>query len=307
MKNIIIFILGLFTYSFSFSQAQIPNSSFENWSEVNGCYELDNWYSLNIVSAQYPQMGTLRSNDAYDGNYSLRLVSSPVNMPDYNLYDTLANAVLGSLSLVDGPHDGDSYTDRPNYCSFYFKYYPSTLMPDIIDTAYFFIKFVNQDTNVGYAHWFYAGAEVDSWTKVTLSIHYFNNLTPDSVYANFTSSLNGFVKSDSIMTVHFLNAIGNELRVDKLELFNQVALPEEAEDINEISIYPNPCKDDLNLIFNNNKPENLNYSIYDITGKRIKSDFIKDTKISTRELSSGFYILELSKNGYSVREKFIVK
>lgn len=107
--------------------------------------------------------------------------------------------------------------------------------------------------------------------------------------------------------VHFLNAIGNELRVDKLELSNQVALQEEAESINEISIYPNPCKDDLNLIFNNNKPENLNYSIYDITGKRIKSDVVKGTKISTRELSSGFYILELSKNGYSVREKFIVK
>lgn len=308
MKNIIFFILFLFTYSFSFSQAQIPNSSFENWSEVNGCYELDNWYSLNIVSAQYPQMGTLRSTDAYDGNYSLRLVSSPVNMPDYNLYDTLANAVLGSLSLVDGPHDGDSYTDRPNYCSFYFKYYPSILAPEIIDTAYFFIKFVNQDNNVGYAHWFYAGTEVDNWTKVTLSIYYYNNLTPDSVYANFTSSLNGFVKSHfSMGNVHFLNAIGNELIVDKLELSNQVALPKEAESINEISIYPNPCKDDLNLIFNNNKPENLNYSIYDITGKRIKSDVVKDTKISTRELSSGFYILELSKNGYSVRQKFIVK
>lgn len=161
-------------------------------------------------------MGTLRGTDAYDGNYSLRLVSSPVNIPDYNLYDT--------------------------------------------------------------------------------------------VYANFTSSLNGFVKSHSSMgNVHFLNAIGNELRVDKLELFNQVALPEEAENINEISIYPNPCKDDLNLIFNNNKPENLNYSIYDIRGKRIKSDVVRETKISTRELSSGFYILELTNNGYSVREKFIVK
>lgn len=307
MKNFIFFILFLFTYSFSFSQAQIPNSSFENWSEVNGCYELDNWYSFNILSTQYPQMGTLRSTDAYDGNYSLRLVSSPINIESYNLYDTLALAVLGSLSLVDGPMDGNIYTDRPNYCSFYFKYYPSTLASDIIDTAYFFIKFDKDTTNVGYAHWKYAGTEVNTWTKVTLSINYYNNLTPDSVYANFTSSLNGFVKSSREVEVHFLNAIGNELRVDKLELLNQVALPEEAENINEISIYPNPCKEYLNLIFNNNNPENLIYSIYNITGKRIKGDVVRDTKISTRDLSSGFYVLELTKNGYSVRQKFIIK
>ncbi|MDD4001698.1 MAG: T9SS type A sorting domain-containing protein [Bacteroidales bacterium] len=63
----------------------------------------------------------------------------------------------------------------------------------------------------------------------------------------------------------------------------------------------------MHLIFNNNKPGNLNYSIYDIRGKRIKSDVVRDTKISIGELSAGFYILELSKNGSSVRENFIVK
>lgn len=306
MKTIILIVFFLFSYSFTYSQAQIPNSSFEDWTEFNGYYELDNWFSLNVISTQYPQFGTLRSTDAYEGNYSLRLVSSPINAVDYNIFDTAAVAILGSLSLVDGPKEGNPYTDRPNYCTFYFKYFPSSLAPSIIDTAHFFIKLEKNGNNVGYAQWKYAGVEVNSWTKVTLNIIYYNNETPDSVYLSFTSSLNGFVKSTSDCDVHFLNAIGNELRVDKLELLYISSLSKEIEDLSEISFYPNPCKDELNLIFNSKQVEKLNYSIYDITGKRVKNDLVPGSIINTSNLNSGFYILELNKNGYVVRNKFII-
>lgn len=72
---------------------------------------------------------------------------------------------------------------------------------------------------------------------------------------------------------------------------------------NKLSIYPNPAKDLLNIVYNGN--EALHLEITDITGKKVMSQILKsNTKsIDVAHLSKGLYIVRL----YNQHDDFIQK
>ncbi len=80
----------------------------------------------------------------------------------------------------------------------------------------------------------------------------------------------------------------------------------------EISIYPNPTNDILNINFgsNNNVDISTEISIYDLQGKKVKA-IGRNTKIiqtvNTSELASGFYILQIKVgNGAQTTHKLVI-
>ncbi|WP_170265148.1 T9SS type A sorting domain-containing protein [Salibacter halophilus] len=79
-----------------------------------------------------------------------------------------------------------------------------------------------------------------------------------------------------------------------------------------VSIYPNPANDQLNLVFDDASiSEGMNYDLYSIVGRSVKNGVVNRTKtiIETSNLQSGVYILQVnSESGESVlHEKIVVE
>ncbi len=85
----------------------------------------------------------------------------------------------------------------------------------------------------------------------------------------------------------------------------------EINEINKISLYPNPTNNFIKIQNNENLTENLtenfNYTILDLTGKIIKNGNSKfNEQINIESLGSGNYIIQIkTKNGEKLTEKFI--
>lgn len=79
---------------------------------------------------------------------------------------------------------------------------------------------------------------------------------------------------------------------------------ESFENLDVVSIYPNPVKNTLNIALSDNS-EIQNVVIYDITGKQVKSQDGNLTSISVEDLKSGFYLLEVTIDGKKEVKKFI--
>jgi hypothetical protein len=70
----------------------------------------------------------------------------------------------------------------------------------------------------------------------------------------------------------------------------------------KIKMFPNPCKDKLMLICNDQQIGN-NYTLYDISGKMVLAGkiFSEQTEITLGRISSGFYYLKISEQGSPIK------
>ena len=134
----------------------------------------------------------------------------------------------------------------------------------------------------------------NNYNNNMLDMYATNNPNLRCIYVDDTNLLNpSFWHTD-----YYSTFVTNENECNDLEIKNDYSL--------EITIYPNPIKD--NLYFENNSNEIfMNANIYDISGKLISSKIIEKNKINVSNLPNGFYILKLSNDKTSVTKKFIVK
>ena len=72
-----------------------------------------------------------------------------------------------------------------------------------------------------------------------------------------------------------------------------------------INIYPNPTKD----YFVVNSPENIrNVSIFNSTGKKLKSYFVTQDRINISDLSTGMYFIKVeTESGSQITKKLIIQ
>lgn len=73
---------------------------------------------------------------------------------------------------------------------------------------------------------------------------------------------------------------------------------------NEISLYPNPVKDILNISLSENTSIE-SYEVYDLLGKKIISKNTTENNINVSELSNGVYILKVATSDGIINNKFI--
>lgn len=94
------------------------------------------------------------------------------------------------------------------------------------------------------------------------------------------------------------------------ELLNNVGIADENVQAT-FALYPNPVKNNLTLLLNSNKSEQLEVEIYTINGVLVSKQRINSTSgiqqfnINTSDLSSGFYLLNLKSDNYNLSQKFI--
>jgi hypothetical protein len=80
---------------------------------------------------------------------------------------------------------------------------------------------------------------------------------------------------------------------------------------NNITSYPNPATNDINICFNTEKESEVKIEVYDLTGKRIttieksiSNIGFNEVKVDIYGLNSGLYIYSININGFITTKKF---
>ncbi len=305
MKNTFMFIAFILSMS-AFGQQQIPNGSFENWSGGD-TLNPDGWFSLNVITQDYPTYGTTRTSDAYDGAYALKLVSGKVDATPFGfpMIDTTAIAGLGNLT-PQGPQEGIPFTDRPQKLTFYYKYSPGIYPVGIVDTGQVSVKFKLQGSGIGEGIMKFYGNAVTQYTYAEILINWWNQDTPDSLEIGITSSTTGFSHCE---VCYFANQIGSELIIDKMEFVYPSGINVPIGVGNLTTIYPNPASDIINLNINKANNADMTLNIYNVIGTLVKSEILEQNQqqINIEDLSNGIYIVEIKNKEWTEKKKLIIQ
>lgn len=136
----------------------------------------------------------------------------------------------------------------------------------------------------------------------------FNTVLAASVPNNGSAVVN--LPNENIASARIMvKAVGNIYFALNPSFFSVTSFLATSEtDTTSFSIFPNPAKDEVNIRLKN-QSDSGKYSMYDMSGKLVKSGEIKgNSKIRTDEFQTGNYIITLQlQNGEIYNEKLIIK
>ncbi len=116
---------------------------------------------------------------------------------------------------------------------------------------------------------------------------------------------------DYVVTIYNMKDLAGNITELQTTGFSWVGVDELFGD-SEVSIYPNPANNKLNVEFEANESTNVEISILDISGRIIyKQDYDvtighNNTKLDVSDISDGVYFLNISQGNSSLRYKVII-
>jgi hypothetical protein len=262
------FLLGLAIIS----HAQIPNSSFELWTN-QGIETPDGWFNANTSNSNELVRPT---TDSYFSLYAAQLENKAVD--DNNI--TRATMVSGMKDLNHS--SGFAYTLRPGFLNGYFQYKPA----GNDDSCYVIVQlskfnsFTHSREIIGRGQ-FSSGNEINQYIAFSAPITYFSNVDPDTatiiIYAG----------------KYFGAKDGSRLLIDELS-FDETTTGVVIIDGDElgITVSPNPTS---NIITIGSTISVLvkQYAIYDNFGRVVMQKSFSGKSIDVSSLSNGQYHLNL--------------
>lgn len=170
MRNVLTFLL-LVIYTGLSAQSTIPNGDFENWTSKS--YEdLDDFVtdvSRNISVSD--TASTSKSNDRFNGNYSVRLQTRESNNED---------TLIGFFTSGDFESNGFPYTQSPDSIVGYYK---SNVVAG--DTAIMILRFSSLGNVFNTELYSFTGSQ-NSWKRFAFPINL--SSSPDSMFIGAASS-----------------------------------------------------------------------------------------------------------------------
>ncbi|MDR1458828.1 MAG: PCMD domain-containing protein [Bacteroidales bacterium] len=200
MRKIILSIASIIAINVcGFCQQPFPDGGFENcWKRVTNptpgkadYWDFNDNYFLSTLNQLHELDGDMgnapltaerEEGDAYEGSYSLKVVSRPMSFGGTTIFlpgvaATLAIQFLPSLDCIMG----EPFTSRPTAITGYYKYVPVNG-----DSAAIEVNLKSNGTEIG------KGKEVitnaSNWTRFYIPINYTGNETPDSIVVILASS-----------------------------------------------------------------------------------------------------------------------
>jgi hypothetical protein len=269
-------ILIIFLSGINGLMAQIPNSSFENWTNESPV----SWQTTNIPILP---ASVIADSDAYIGFLSAKgiVVSNNNNQP-FPPY----------LGLTGGSYQGFLITHPYDVAEGWCKLF---LQQGDIFKGYVQVYSLGSDPVASGT--LVIDSSISDWTHFSILINYFMPTFIGNCTLYFT-----ITDSTELSSGH----IGSYFKVDDLSMSGTAGIEfpgtEEA-----FSVFPNPVQDLLHLNFPDEN--DLAYRVYDNLGRIVlKKDHCSPYEtIITNDLSPGIYFVKLETSGKKIIKKVIVE
>ncbi len=261
----------------------IPNHSFENWSNLS-VETPDSWFNYNIdLRASINDVHVEKATPAYKGSFAAKLTSFWV---DSNRTISITNADYRNNNS-NNPNGGSAFSNQVDTICGWYKYTPMGT-----DTASVGLGFSKNDTIFDWQ---------GTWLLSAASYTYFEipfNLSkaPDTVIIQISSSSNNYIGGTS--------GVGSVLIIDELQ-FKSAPLN---TGINNVSknrfgtfLYPNPACDFIKVEYElSGNPANVRFAVYDVAGREVFASFYTNPAsgkntilLNTSSFASGIYSYKL--------------
>ncbi|MDD2622137.1 MAG: T9SS type A sorting domain-containing protein [Bacteroidales bacterium] len=316
MKNsTLLFSCILCLLGHTLSAQSYPDSGFENnwqlfenntpgksdyWDFVDGNFTatLNQLYELSGDQGDAP-LTAFREENAYEGNYALKLVSNTMIFGEPLFLPGAAGTI--SINFIDlACILGQAFPYRPLQFTGYYKYSPVKGDSAAIEV---FLKKSGQIVGRGKMLVYQT---VDTFTNFNIPIQYSSAVQPDSVVVIYAASAGyDFTSLETLMQCKGQD--GSTLIVDGVAFSYQQGIKQAIMSENTFLLYPNPVKGKLSIILQ--KQIKGEISIYDYVGKEVKTiAFTGSTlEIDLSELAAGSYFVNLMENNHVMASKMFIK
>jgi hypothetical protein len=291
-----------------FSQNQLPNSSFEDWTiAANGTDSLKNWSSTNTVVI-HPVKSLYKQRDSMQGTNFALVATAPFGFVQWNAAGILVNGkavfsydgggglLRGGTRYVSG--GGTPISLKIKTLNGKYKYQIVSVSADrgvveVTTTKYNAVKKKRDTVGIGRNYLPIRPA----FTDFTVDI---NDLLPTVIPDTITTI---FYASD-IETMPMQNTFSS-LYLDELKLSSVTGVEE--KNAASLKVFPNPNNGRLSIEFQEKLPNNDVLLLYNVLGQLIKTVNINQNNdtLLIGNLDNGTYFIQ-SKGGNFKAQKVIV-
>lgn len=302
------------------SFAQIPNGSFENWTDGN----LDGWWTALEgkvkgaagIPIALPVKSVLatQTDVAHSGSSAVLLKGNKMAIEGIELAYRLPGALqLGSLENmtlafkdIQKLFEGQATTEEmftllepimasgipcektPTQLKLWYKYLP--LGKDTMSVT----AFTKKDGKYVSLARFYTGDVVSEYTQ--LKLNFDKALEPCDTLCVI------------ILSGAFKNHESTELYIDDIEISYDRDGIEDHEAGQLCKVWPNPASNQLNILLNDVQKD-AKYQMFDLTGRCVVSGqcAAERTTVDVRSLVSGLYLLKVEQNGKVDTQKIVIQ
>lgn len=277
--------------------AQIPNASFESWTNHGNYFTPDGWDNTNPATASSGSFTCERATPGTDGGYYLRLTSKKMGAFVIN-----GIAVCGKLDpTTQMPVSGFPFTGRPAALTGQWQY--MAFGNDQGSIGIWLTKWnvaASVRDTIGSRFYPLPGGMKMEWEAFSIDINYTNSSVPDSAIIVLSASNELNVTKESY------------LYVDDLKFSDFPTAIASANQLKQnFKAYPNPAKGSVLIEFDP-AIHTTTINLSDITGRLIKTETIvagmNKYQLSLQNIGPGMYFLRMvDGNIYTNPIKLIVQ
>jgi len=287
MKQIVL-LIALSVMGMLVNAQYITNNGFENWTASDP----DDWHSPDSLTSPFGVTTVSKETvDVYSGLNSAKLETKSV------LGTPIPGILTNGTITINPPYliGGTPFTQKPGVFKGYYKYTPATGDNCFLDVL--LLKWninTNQQDTIGYAQ-FTNLATVSTWTMFQANFTYNSIDNPDTMQIALISSNPNAAVTGSILLVDELSLEGGTLGLNKYYL------------LKNISIFPNPATNIINIKFSSETKYETAVSLYSLVGQKVKAftlpKGIELSSLNINDISKGMYFILIQ----SGKEKIIQK
>lgn len=273
-------VLSVFVFVTTFVSAQIPNGGFENWNtDGDGNINPNSWETTNDLTSGFTSV--TQYTPAYMGAYSMLVKSWNSGF-----------GIIGGVSSVSFP-----YNLKPTYLKACLK---TNVMPG--DNVYIIVALYKADSIISSSAncTFVIDSTINNFRCINFPISYQYNLVPDSAEI-------------MIIAGNSLAQMGTQVIVDDLSFGFTSGIDELSNNLNNLTVYPNPAQRDVFFEAYLSKTSDITIKIYDLNGKVLNEKLLRDVDFGNHEfnipvsnLSNGLYFYSVESNNNTINGKFVV-
>ena len=303
MKKLSLLLVLTLIFNSKITSAQtLVNAGFENWTNVilfnepTG-YVSSNYFSIILGTGGLPRANVSKSAGIkHGGNFAAKLESYAQNTGDSLGVPGLL--ITGSLNIASAAiTPGFPYVGRPAELRGFYKYAQGLSA----DSGTALVSLMKRNILTGQQEAVAVGFGVFSnkttFGEFSVPLFYASNEMPDTAIIVFSTTSSLSTDSAALTSA----PVGSILYLDDLSFFGSVAAGLESIDaLLQVSAYPNPSSDLVNITFVQKAAGAGQLTIRDLTGKLIYQQAINlsagknEIPVATKDWDSGLYLYQIN-------------